>query len=203
MRDLLGGKGANLAEMSQLGLPVPPGFTITTEVCTLLLRARPALSRRAEPSRSTPALRKVEETVGAGFGDAERPAARLGALRRAGLDAGHDGHGAESRPERRYRRGARAAGRATGASPTTATAASSRCTATSCSASTTTCSRTAGGEEARAAIAASTPSSRPRIWRGSSTATKASSPSAPARRSRRIRRGAALGRDRRRVRLAG
>ena len=34
MRNLLGGKGANLAEMSNLGLPVPPGFTITTEVCT-------------------------------------------------------------------------------------------------------------------------------------------------------------------------
>jgi pyruvate, orthophosphate dikinase len=34
MRDLLGGKGANLAEMANLGLPVPPGFTITTEVCT-------------------------------------------------------------------------------------------------------------------------------------------------------------------------
>ena len=34
MRDLLGGKGANLAEMSGIGLPVPPGFTITTEVCT-------------------------------------------------------------------------------------------------------------------------------------------------------------------------
>jgi pyruvate,orthophosphate dikinase len=34
MKELLGGKGANLAEMSSLGLPVPPGFTITTEVCT-------------------------------------------------------------------------------------------------------------------------------------------------------------------------
>ena len=34
MKNLLGGKGANLAEMSHLGLPVPPGFTITTEVCT-------------------------------------------------------------------------------------------------------------------------------------------------------------------------
>ena len=34
MRNLLGGKGANLAEMSGIGLPVPPGFTITTEVCT-------------------------------------------------------------------------------------------------------------------------------------------------------------------------
>ncbi len=36
MKNLLGGKGANLAEMSNLGLPVPPGFTITTEVCTYL-----------------------------------------------------------------------------------------------------------------------------------------------------------------------
>ena len=42
MRDLLGGKGANLAEMCSLGLPVPPGFTITTEVCDLLLRQRQA-----------------------------------------------------------------------------------------------------------------------------------------------------------------
>jgi pyruvate,orthophosphate dikinase len=38
MRDLLGGKGANLAEMANLGLPVPPGFTITTEVCTYFYR---------------------------------------------------------------------------------------------------------------------------------------------------------------------
>ena len=38
MKPLLGGKGANLAEMTRIGLPVPPGFTITTEVCALLLR---------------------------------------------------------------------------------------------------------------------------------------------------------------------
>ena len=44
-RNLLGGKGANLAEMCSLGLPVPPGFTITTEVCNALLRQRPRLSR--------------------------------------------------------------------------------------------------------------------------------------------------------------
>jgi pyruvate,orthophosphate dikinase len=41
MRNLLGGKGANLAEMCSLGLPVPPGFTITTEVCTWYLRQWP------------------------------------------------------------------------------------------------------------------------------------------------------------------
>ena len=44
MRNLLGGKGANLAEMSNLGLPVPPGFTITTEVCTYYYQ-------NGEPSR--------------------------------------------------------------------------------------------------------------------------------------------------------
>lgn len=38
MKDLLGGKGANLAEMANLGVPVPPGFTITTEVCVLYLK---------------------------------------------------------------------------------------------------------------------------------------------------------------------
>ena len=46
MRDLLGGKGANLAEMANLGLPVPPGFTITTEVCTYYYAQRQDLSRR-------------------------------------------------------------------------------------------------------------------------------------------------------------
>ena len=45
MKDLLGGKGANLAEMSSIGIPVPPGFTITTEVCQRLLRGRPQAAR--------------------------------------------------------------------------------------------------------------------------------------------------------------
>ena len=52
MKNLLGGKGANLAEMSSLGLPVPPGFTITTEACTRA-RARRATStadRRPAPT---------------------------------------------------------------------------------------------------------------------------------------------------------
>ena len=38
LRDLLGGKGANVAEMARLGIPVPPGFTLTTEVCTYFMR---------------------------------------------------------------------------------------------------------------------------------------------------------------------
>ncbi len=46
MRNLLGGKGANLAEMANLGLPVPPGFTITTEVCTYFYAQRQNVSGR-------------------------------------------------------------------------------------------------------------------------------------------------------------
>ena len=72
MRDLLGGKGANLAEMASIGLPVPPGFTITTEVCTYYY----AHDRR-HPDDLRPqveaALRRVEEAVGARFGDHGKP----------------------------------------------------------------------------------------------------------------------------------
>ncbi|HEX7775321.1 MAG TPA: pyruvate, phosphate dikinase [Parvibaculum sp.] len=72
MRNLLGGKGANLAEMSNLGLPVPPGFTITTEVCTAFYannRRYPAeLKGQVEA-----ALAAVGKTVGAAFGDKKNP----------------------------------------------------------------------------------------------------------------------------------
>ena len=72
MKDLLGGKGANLAEMSALGLPVPPGFTITTEVCTAFYengRTFPA-DLAAEVDA---ALQHVGGSVGAKFGDLETP----------------------------------------------------------------------------------------------------------------------------------
>jgi pyruvate,orthophosphate dikinase len=72
MRNLLGGKGSNLAEMAGLGLPVPPGFTISTEVCTHYNdhgRKYPA-SLRAEVAAS---LAKVEKAVGRRFGDAKNP----------------------------------------------------------------------------------------------------------------------------------
>ena len=48
MKPLLGGKGANLAEMCRIGLPVPPGFTITTEVCTYYYDHKRTLSVRAQ-----------------------------------------------------------------------------------------------------------------------------------------------------------
>lgn len=72
MRDLLGGKGANLAEMTNLGIPVPPGFTISTEVCRHYYRSGgeypPGLEEEVEK-----ALKRVEEVMGARFGDPSNP----------------------------------------------------------------------------------------------------------------------------------
>jgi pyruvate,orthophosphate dikinase len=72
MKELLGGKGANLAEMAGLGLPVPPGFTITTEVCTYYYRHGRKYPRelRAQVEK---ALARVEKIMGARFGDPENP----------------------------------------------------------------------------------------------------------------------------------
>ena len=72
MRTLLGGKGANLAEMSNLGLPVPPGFTITTEVCTYYYAHGRKYPNELKPTVET-ALAGVGELVGAEFGDPRRP----------------------------------------------------------------------------------------------------------------------------------
>ena len=72
MKNLLGGKGANLAEMASIGLPVPPGFTITTDVCSWFYangRQFPADLR----SQVSAALAHVGKAVGASFGDVERP----------------------------------------------------------------------------------------------------------------------------------
>ncbi|MCA3425348.1 MAG: pyruvate, phosphate dikinase [Roseomonas sp.] len=72
MRNLLGGKGANLAEMASIGLPVPPGFTITTEVCTAYYEnGQKYPDDLAQQVRA--ALARVEEAVGNRFGDHHRP----------------------------------------------------------------------------------------------------------------------------------
>jgi len=72
MRNLLGGKGANLAEMANLGLPVPPGFTITTEVCTYFYengkQYPPELTAEVEAS-----LAYVGKLTGRAFGDENNP----------------------------------------------------------------------------------------------------------------------------------
>ena len=72
MKNLLGGKGANLAEMTNVGVPVPAGFSITTEVCIDYYENHkqfpPGMWEQVEEN-----LRKVEETMGARFGDKENP----------------------------------------------------------------------------------------------------------------------------------
>src|SRR5437660_2015722 len=72
MRDLLGGKGAGVAEMTRAGLPVPPGFTITTEACNAYLGAGetfpPGLWEQAQA-----ALKAVEGKTGKRFGDTANP----------------------------------------------------------------------------------------------------------------------------------
>ena len=98
MRAALGGKGANLAEMSNLGLPVPPGFTITTEVCTYFMRNGGNLSARFETSVDA-ALARVGELAGGTLGDPAAAAAGVGAFGRARLHARHDGYGAQSGPQ--------------------------------------------------------------------------------------------------------
>ena len=72
MRELLGGKGANLAEMSSLGLLVPPGFTITTEVCNTYL-ANDRTYADGVKNEVMAALGRIETQVGAKFGDADNP----------------------------------------------------------------------------------------------------------------------------------
>jgi len=71
MKDLLGGKGANLAEMTKLGLPVPPGFTITTEACRAYLKESAVPESLA--TEVTRALRGVEDQMGRHLGDPADP----------------------------------------------------------------------------------------------------------------------------------
>jgi pyruvate,orthophosphate dikinase len=72
MKEILGGKGANLAEMSLLGLPVPPGFTIITEVCTKYYELGRKLPDDLE-TQVVQAIEYIEKTVGAKFGDNSNP----------------------------------------------------------------------------------------------------------------------------------
>jgi pyruvate,orthophosphate dikinase len=73
MKNLLGGKGANLAEMNLIGVPVPPGFTITTEVCTLYNEKGQDAAVELIKAEVEEAMSKVEEIMGTKFGDKENP----------------------------------------------------------------------------------------------------------------------------------
>ena len=91
MAELLGGKGANLAEMATLGLPVPPGFTITTEVCEAFFAAGNKLPD-ALKSDVMQALGAIGDTRLRPLRRRKAAAARFRAFRFACLDARHDGH---------------------------------------------------------------------------------------------------------------
>src|SRR5512145_838698 len=72
MKNLLGGKGANLAEMANLGVPVPPGFTITTEVCTHYYENKKSYPKGLKEEVAK-AMTRVEKIMGKGFGDPKNP----------------------------------------------------------------------------------------------------------------------------------
>ena len=72
MRNLLGGKGANLAEMTNIGLPVPQGFTITTEACTKYYEDGREINDEIQ-SQINEYIEKMEEITGKKFGDKENP----------------------------------------------------------------------------------------------------------------------------------
>ena len=99
MKDILGGKGAGLAEMTNAGLPVPPGFTIQTEACREYMRGK--RQRRRGQGRWTTPCAQLEAAAGP---EARRAATiRLlvsRALRREVLHARHDGHHPQPRPQR-------------------------------------------------------------------------------------------------------
>ena len=71
-KNILGGKGANLGEMGRLGLPVPPGFTITTEVCGLFYKNKKKLPKKVIQNIESE-LKKVEKTTQKKFGDIKNP----------------------------------------------------------------------------------------------------------------------------------
>ena len=134
-------RAPGLAEMTNAGLPVPPGFTISTDVCSLYYKQKGKIpsaidAEIAEQHQEARKGRRRDARV-----DRE-PAARVGAIGRQVLDARDDGHDPQPRAQRRGGRRAEGANRRTAGSPSTATAASCRCSAASSSRFRRTCSST-------------------------------------------------------------
>lgn len=73
MKDLLGGKGANLAEMNLIGVPVPPGFTVTTEVCTLYYQKGQEYVKQLIEDQVQKAVKHIEKIMGTRFGSPDNP----------------------------------------------------------------------------------------------------------------------------------
>ena len=102
LKNLLGGKGAGLADMVNRGIPVPPGFTITTDVCTLFYKSGMKLPAGLK-EQVLENLKKTEKDMGAKFGDAAESASFFCPFRRTGQYARYDGHSPQSRSQREDR----------------------------------------------------------------------------------------------------
>ena len=102
MRNLLGGKGANLAEMTGLGLPVPYGFTVSTEACTRYYEDGRTISDDIIEQIKA-ALAVTEEKAGKKIRQHRKPLPRFRSFRRTCKHARHDGHDPQPRSERRNR----------------------------------------------------------------------------------------------------
>ena len=72
MKNLLGGKGANLAEMTNIGIPVPAGFTITTEMCTVYYKMNRKYPKELD-GQIREGMKHIEKQMGAVFGDEKNP----------------------------------------------------------------------------------------------------------------------------------
>lgn len=103
MRNLLGGKGANLAEMTILGLPIPQGFTITTEACTEYNEGGKKLTDEMIEQIEV-ALGKLEEMAGKKTGRSRKSPAGFRSFRCKSIHARYDGHSPEPGSERCFRR---------------------------------------------------------------------------------------------------
>ena len=98
MKDLLGGKGSGLAEMTNAALPVPPGFTISTAVCNIYYQEKAKIPSSIDREIAEQ-LKKLEKVAGAALGSKEQSAAGVGQIRGEVLHARHDGHDFEPRPQ--------------------------------------------------------------------------------------------------------
>ena len=98
MRNLLGGKGANLAEMTNLELPVPQGFTVTTEACTQYYEDGRQINDEIM-KQILEAIDQMEVITGKKFGDKDKSAARFCSFWSTSIDARYDGHNPESRTQ--------------------------------------------------------------------------------------------------------
>ena len=94
MRNLLGGKGANLAEMTNLGLPVPQGFTVTTEACTQYYEDGRQINDEIM-GQIMEAIDKMEGITGKKFGDKKNPTSRFSSFWSKSFYAWYDGYNPE------------------------------------------------------------------------------------------------------------